>query len=258
MKKTSDIFKRVLSIISSFVIVFLGINFPMVSEDAAAKDETTAYVREMELLINEARVENGLKPVYIVPYLCEVAVERCNESAVLWSKDHMRPNGTKFHTIIDKEIAPWWSVYEDTGAGSENPEIIFNAWKNSSKHWKALLNEEVTHMGVGLAYVEGSDYGWYWTVILMNTSKNEPFDGQYIPQRYEIIPASCGDINGDGFVDSFDYILLVKYIEGEAYLNDLQIESADCLKDGSITIADAATLQKYILHKIDQIPDSLF
>ena len=99
-------------------------------------------------------------------------------------------------------------------------------------------------------------------------------DGQYLPTRYEIVPESTGDLSGDAIVDSFDYITLLQYIEyqcalsnmreGKEYdeellnhpvsFNALQIEAADCFKDGVININDAKVLQKYILGEVKKLP----
>ena len=75
-------------------------------------------------------------------------------------------------------------------------------------------------------------------------------------------------------VDSFDYITILQYIEyqdalakmkaGKEYdesildrpvtFNALQIEAADCFKDGVININDAKVLQKFVLGEVKTLP----
>ena len=74
------------------------------------------------------------------------------------------------------------------------------------------------------------------------------------PLEDEIVPAYCGDLNGDGQIDSFDLVLLNKYINDDIFFNTAQIEAADVLDDGAITKADSATLKNYILGKYHKLP----
>lgn len=124
------------------------------------------------------------------------------------------------------------------------------------------MNPEYTHMGVGVSYDPNSKYNWYWEQLFIQVDKYEvpsgQIEGQYIPDRYKIIPQSIGDIDGDGIVDVFDYVLLCQYLIKQISLNPLQVESADTFKDGVITYADAAILRKYILGQVTRLPVPLF
>lgn len=242
--------KRMVSIISAALLsICCVINFPIYSSGEEQIDMNT-LVEEMTILVNEARDEFGLKPLYLVPYLCDVANVRARECIVSFS--HTRPDGSKFSTAIDMNLVPYSRAGENIAAGTSDPEIIFQSWKNSPKHWEAILNPEYTHIGIGVCYEQNSTYGWYWEQFFV--AYNGALQGQEMPEREHIVPKSAGDINGDGEINSFDYIAINKYLSDEIFLNDLQMESADLMKDGVITSADAVIMKKYILGECDTLP----
>ena len=90
-----------------------------------------------------------------------------------------------------------------------------------------------------------------------NVCPSGELNGQYFPPKYKIVPKAAGDLNGDGVIDSFDYVLLKQYLSKEVTFNPLQVESADLLMDGAITYSDAAYLRKYILGEINKLPVSV-
>ena len=63
-----------------------------------------------------------------------------------------------------------------------------------------------------------------------------------------------GDINGDGTIDSFDLITINKYLAQKTEFNELQMESADLLKDGIVNSDDAEVLKMYLLGECDTLP----
>ncbi|MBP3760399.1 MAG: SCP-like extracellular [Ruminococcus sp.] len=260
MNEQESGFRKFTAVLSVLIMFVLGasLSFRPMDSDAADVD-FNEYAEKIIILVNEARAEEGLKPVYAVPYLNDLSNIRVRELVEYWN--HKRPDGSKFSSVIDQSIAPFWYAAENIAAGFSTPEETFEQWKNSPKHWEAIMNPDVTHMGAAVTYEGNSTYRWYWQQLFIQSAKSEPFEGQYIPERYKIVPKCCGDLNGDDAVDMFDYILLMQYITDEnddVYLNDLQIESADCLKDGSITLADAVILQKYILKSSIELPIKLF
>ena len=98
-----------------------------------------------------------------------------------------------------------------------------------------------------------SDYKYYWEQLFVATTKK--LDDQTIPERYKTVPKSSGDVNGDAEINTFDLIAVNHYLADDtAFLNDLQLQSADMLKDGAITSADAMVLKKYILGDYKTLP----
>ena len=259
--KKNGLFIKIFTVILLLGLSVMG-NISMYSkaEYADTDIDFKEYAEQVIVLVNEARIAEGLNPVYAVPYLCELSEIRAEECVYNFS--HSRINGDSFVSIIDYDLAPWMSAAENIASGMNTPEATFEQWRNSPSHWSAIMNPEYTHMGVGVTYNEDSVYKWYWQqlFIKVDTFENSDgyIDGQYIPDKYKIIPKTAGDVTGDGIVDSFDFILICQYINKQITLNPLQVESADVLKDGVITYSDAYYLRKYILGEVSQLPVRLF
>ena len=246
---------RIVSVFMSLVVTTLCMHFPMKSSGSDEPD-LKEMAEQLIVLVNEAREEEGLKPLYAVPYLCDMSYVRARECISVFS--HERPDGSMFIDLVDYSLVPWKLSAENIAAGMDTPEATFNQWKNSPKHWSTIMSPDYTHIGVGVAYEPNSDYEWYWEQMFVSVDESVrpsgELEGQYFPSKYKIVPESAGDLNGDGVIDSFDYVLLKQYLAKEVTFNPLQVESADLLPDGAITYSDAACLRNYILGKIDKLP----
>ncbi|MBR2283838.1 MAG: SCP-like extracellular [Ruminococcus sp.] len=248
----------VISIFSAAAFILLSVlSVRPAPAEAVDSSDLDSLAKEIAVLVNEARAEEGLDPVYVLPVLTDSAMIRAEECAVLF--DHKRPDGTRFSSLLDQDVTPYCYAAENIAAGSSKAEAAFSQWKNSERHWAAITNPDITHMGIGVAYVPDSRYKWYWAQIFIQTTSEDGLEGEYLPQRYEIVPKAVGDLNGDGVVDSFDYLVLTEYLEKKSagepvYLNELQIAAADCFKDGAVTYADAKVLQRYLLGEYKNLP----
>ncbi len=249
-----SIIKKITKKTAAAALSIIAALTPLSSSYSSAGDlyvpDYQALTDEIIILVNEARAEHGVKPVYAVPVLNEVALVRAMECAVYFS--HTRPDSSAFQTILDEYQLKYYGGAENIAAGSPTAEEVFELWKNSPDHWATILNENYTHMGASAYYDPDSDYVWYWQQTFLAYDKE--YEGQYLPERYVVTPACCGDIDGDGTVTSLDFVLLLKLLQEEVILNELQIASADCMRDGALTIADAIVLKKYLLNVYDTLP----
>lgn len=256
MTAVKKMVKRMVSFISAVVMTAMTAAYiPANAAEDFTDAQAAVLTKEIALLVNEARAEAGLKPLYVLPYLGEVAEIRAVESADLFS--HSRRDGSSFASTIDTDEVPYGLALENLAAGFGTAEETFDQWKNSSGHWANIMNPEITHMGIGVYYDEDSDFGWYWQQIFVATSKE--FEEQYLPSEQEIAPESIGDVTGDGIVDTFDYLLLIDYLRKKktdypVYFNEAQIAAADCFKDGIVSIADAKVMARYILGEYESLP----
>ncbi len=256
MKTTMNMIKKIVSFLS--VPVILAAMTPAMSYSSYEEptyDEYKELIDEVAELVNEARKEHGLKPLYVVPYLNEVAEIRAIECTTQFA--HSRKDGSSFSTVIDREVVPYSFTAENIAAGSPTAEETFGQWRNSPNHWAAILNPDLTHMGIGFSYNEDTDYKWYWQQTFVATDKE--FGDQYLPTDNEVVPTCIGDVNGDGVVDSFDYLVVADYVykkstDYPAYLNAAQLEAADCFRDGIITKADTKVMVRYILGEYMTLP----
>lgn len=263
MMKMVKMVKRFTAVISAAVMMSACMTVG-VHKKAMAEEEKNLdiMVKEVSLLVNEARAEEGLEPLYLVPYICELAEARSAE--IIEKFSHTRPNGEKFNTIVDYDKLPYNKISENIAAGFSTAEETFDQWRNSPSHWAAIMNPNYTHIGIGITYDPDSYYTWHWTQLFVKI--DGALEGQELVTREslypkmrmaglnQIVPKGFGDINGDGCVNSFDCIALSKYVFGEIELNELQIDSADIMADGEVNIADIVTLRKYILGEYDLLP----
>ena len=219
-----------------------------------ADNELRSMANEVAMLVNEAREELGLKPLYVVPYLNELGDLRASE--IVDDFSHSR-GGQRFSSVVDREIVSYGLIAENIAAGSDNAADTFEQWKNSPSHWKSITNPDLTHIGIGVYYDPDSTYGWYWQQLFVST--NQTFEDQYLPTEYEVVPGAVGDITGDGIINSYDYIELTNYIYKTknripVYLNDAQLETADVFADGIISEADAKVMVRFLLGEYKSLP----
>ena len=256
MAATKKMVKRMISFISAVIMAaMMAAYIPANAAEELTDDQAAVLTNEIAILVNEARKEAGLKPLYVLPYLGEVAEIRAVESSESFS--HSRKDGSSFASTIDTNEVPYGLALENLAGGFGTAEETFNQWKNSSGHWANIMNPDVTHMGIGVYYDENSAFGWYWQQVFVATSKE--FEEQYLPSTEEIVPEAVGDVTGDGVVDTFDYLLLTDYLRKKktdypVYFNEAQINAADCFGDGIVSEADAKVMARYILGEYTSLP----
>lgn len=253
---TKKIFSRMISVISAFIMTFaMAAYIPAKADEAPTEDQVAELINEIEILVNSARKEAGLRPLYVVPYLNEVAAVRAEEASESFS--HTRNGGAEgFETVIDTDIVPYGFAAENLACGFGDTETTFNQWKESERHWSSVMNPTITHMGVGVYYNPEKPYQWYWQQTFVRTDVK--FADQYLPSDTVIVPESEGDVDGDAAISVFDYALLTDYVRKQnedypVYFNDAQCEAADCFRDGIISEADAKVMCRYLLGEYDSV-----
>lgn len=255
-------YSKMVSILTALVMACTAAMFTV--STASGEDLSDAkieeMVNEMAMMINSERKALGLNELYCVPYLMDCAKERSQEISEFWG--HFRPNGDWFSEVIDYNVVSYNNIFENITAGSATAEEAMDMFRNSPDHWAALTNEHITHMGVALCYNPDGVAGcrWYWCQIFTRDIRADyEYEGQYLPSENVIVPAGFGDVDGDQGITAFDYTTLIKYIHDKqngvpCYLNEEQLEAADCFKDGRITEADAKAMMRYILGEYKSLP----
>ena len=267
MKKT---LRKMIAMMSAMIMTF-GCMMTIINtigapaEAAAAETETYEYseaIEEMAVKFNEARTEMGLDPIYIVPCLNEASQVRAEEQSTQYS--HYRPDGTFFDTVIDVDKVDYYKAGEILARGSENVDAIFEAWKNSPTHWENITNAGFTHMGISLVHGMDSEgrETWYWAAIFVEMwEKTDVIEGQRMPEAISNVPEEhsdeiicIGDVSGDEIVDTFDLILIARFLEGKYDFNEVQLKSADVYADGVINETDILVVRRYILGQYSTLP----
>lgn len=243
--------KHVSKLVAAISLFAVLLCMPAAGSASAAPTQAqlNAMADEIGVLVNEARAANGLKSIYMVPAINGVSMTRAKELPSAFS--HNRPNGSDCFSALGGINYRYAS--ENIAAGSSTAAATFDQWRNSPKHWSAILNPDITHFGVGVAYSAGSQYTWYWEQMFIQTwDPNEKMTGQYLPSRngQSGSSGSLGDINGDGKIDSSDAtMVLVHYsllsTRQSGNLSDSQKKQAELTGDGKIDASDATVILRY-------------
>ena len=121
-----------------------------------------SFEQEVIRLVNEIRVENGLRELTYDWQLGRVARYKSQDMKDNKYFSHTSPvYGSPFQMMKSFGIS-YRSAGENIAKGQATPEAVVNAWMNSSGHRANILNSSYTHIGVG--YVAD---GRYWTQMFI-------------------------------------------------------------------------------------------
>ncbi len=123
----------------------------------------TAYEAEVVRLVNEIRVQNGLKALKEDWQLSRVARYKSQDMKDKNYFSHTSPTyGSPFQMMKSFGIT-YKTAGENIAKGYTTPQAVVNGWMNSSGHRANILNSSFTHIGVG--YVSS---GNYWTQMFIS------------------------------------------------------------------------------------------
>lgn len=123
----------------------------------------TGYEQEVIRLVNEIRVENGLKPLTYDWELARVARFKSQDMKDNRYFAHNSPvYGTPFQMIHNFGIT-YRSAGENIAKGYRTPQAVVDGWMNSPGHRANILNSGFTRIGVG--YVAD---GHHWTQMFLS------------------------------------------------------------------------------------------
>lgn len=121
-----------------------------------------SFEREVIRLVNEIRVQNGLKPLTEHWELSRVARYKSQDMVDNRYFSHTSPTyGSPFQMIKAFGLS-FRTAGENIAYGQRTPQAVVNAWMNSSGHRANILNASYTQIGVG--YVAA---GHYWTQMFI-------------------------------------------------------------------------------------------
>lgn len=121
-----------------------------------------AYEAEVIRLVNEIRVQYGLKPLTANWELSRIARYKSADMQQNRYFNHTSPTyGTPFQMIKAFGLS-YRSAGENIAMGYKTPQAVVNGWMNSSGHRANILGASYTQIGVG--YVA---QGNYWTQMFI-------------------------------------------------------------------------------------------
>lgn len=126
--------------------------------------------REMLAYINEERAKQGMKPLVWEEKLAQAARYHAFDMGSQNYFDHNsydRLNGKLVE--VGETFERIRSFYHDSfvnseniAAGNQGAKATYSQWYNSPGHYRNLFNSESGKVGIGVCYVSGSEYGYYW------------------------------------------------------------------------------------------------
>ncbi|WP_240335212.1 CAP domain-containing protein [Paraliobacillus sediminis] len=130
--------------------------------DEATNQSSSQFQTEVTNLTNKEREKNGLAKLEIDKAVEDVAQKKSEDMATNNYFSHTSPTyGSPFEMLQQFEV-DYTTAAENIAAGQQSPQEVVTGWMNSPGHRKNILNEKVTHIGVGYA-----ENGAYWTQLFI-------------------------------------------------------------------------------------------
>ncbi|MYL20447.1 hypothetical protein GLW04_11140 [Halobacillus litoralis] len=140
-------------------------NNKQAEKDTTPNESQTAsgdFQKKVIELTNEARKKNGLKPLKNSAEVEEVAQVKSEDMAENDYFSHTSPTyGSPFDMLEDFDV-DYSTAAENIAAGQQSPKSVVDGWLNSSGHRKNIMNNSITHIGVGYA-----KDGNYWVQMFI-------------------------------------------------------------------------------------------
>lgn len=133
-------------------------------EGITANPPSSCNALEIEVfnLINDIRVQNGVKKLKWDPTAYVAAKARAREIVTCWG--HYRADGTRCYSIYGEGEEPFHifsHIGENIASGQHSAEDVVDSWMNSPTHRKNILNPDFEN--IAIAFYEASDiYHYYW------------------------------------------------------------------------------------------------
>ena len=146
----------------------------LLSEAKSARSKYASMINKVVTNVNKYRNEanlsnvNGISNrdnVVMDEQLCIAACVRAVEMAYSTKHSHTRPNGTQCYTVLNEMGISYSAAGENIASGYTTADSVSNGWKNSSGHYKNMISEEFSKIGVGVCKI---DDVYYWVQLFTN------------------------------------------------------------------------------------------
>ena len=137
-----------------------------------------------------------------------------------------------YYYLNDKDTGPKWPGEKMKSSGNGWYKHVISKYSQA----KVLFNDGVhQYPGSGESGIDVQGMVW------IKGSEIYTYD----PDSMETND-TVGDLNGDGFINIYDYSLLQRYLSGTVELTDKQLNLADTNNDGKADAADLQLIDDYI------------
>ena len=127
---------------------------------------------EFLTLLIDHREQNSLSPLANSAALNIASYNHSLDMGTRGYLDHTSPEGIS-QTDRARSAGYEGAVAENIAGQHETAQAVFDQWRNSASNNANMLAENAV-VGIGRVYVQGSDYGWYWTVKFGDISSPAP------------------------------------------------------------------------------------
>jgi hypothetical protein len=124
---------------------------PQLPKDISVSNDEWELLR----LTNKERYKAGVGTLVMVPPLQDAGDIRSKEIVIVMRKDHLRPDGTPYHTAIESSFANSRYTSENCIKASATPAQSIKGWLNSDGHKANMLNSQWCYFGCGMTEAEG-------------------------------------------------------------------------------------------------------
>lgn len=121
-----------------------------------------AYINELLSLINDARSEAGARPVTLNTQLSAAAQGHSEDQACHSLISHTGSDGSSIGQRL--AAAGYAASYYIEIIAVGTPQDALSQWNDDALHRNALIDRNVTEVGIGYAYSASSSYGGHITV----------------------------------------------------------------------------------------------
>ncbi|PKR78428.1 hypothetical protein CEY16_01335 [Halalkalibacillus sediminis] len=128
-------------------------------------EQASGVIQEVIRLTNVERQKNGLSEVEMDQQLTDVAQRKSVDMADNNYFSHQSPTYGSPFDMLDQFGVDYTVASENIAAGQRTAQAVVRGWMNSEGHRKNILNDSVTHIGVG--YEQGGSMGTYWTQMFI-------------------------------------------------------------------------------------------
>ncbi len=117
-------------------------------------------------LINQYRVENGLKPLKLNAELTAAAKAHARDLAKWDRISHYGSDGSNPWDRVKRAGYKARLAAENVGTGQTSFEEVLKGWKASEGHNKNLLLADAEHMGIALVQDPKTEFRSFWALVL--------------------------------------------------------------------------------------------
>lgn len=116
-------------------------------------------------LINEFRVESGLRPLYVEPALSAAASAYCGVIAPITWQSHVDPDGRDWNQRAADAGYEGLGIIENLAWGYRTPEEVFAAWQAAAADQANLLNALINGVGIAHCTLDSGEYNDWWVYM---------------------------------------------------------------------------------------------